>query len=90
MLEVQTLDELERMVSIAELQAATIEAACHPDDAVLRATEQLQRKIVNSLDAHLPQKRSPVVAHLFALKLRLGAALDQMRRVRKWRTPAFH
>jgi uncharacterized protein YhaN len=86
MLEVQTLDELERMVTIAELQAATIEAACHPDDAVMRATEQLERKVANSLDEHLPQKRS----HLFALKVRLGAALDRMRQVRNWRTPAFH
>jgi hypothetical protein len=90
MLEVQTLDELERMVTIAELQAATIEAACHPDDAVMRATQQLERKVANSLDEHLPQKRSPVVAHLFALKVRLGAALDRMRQVRNWRTPAFH
>jgi hypothetical protein len=86
MLEVQTMDELERMVSIAELQAGTVEAAFHPDDDLLAATEKLERRIGYSLDEHQPHTRSPFVPHLFALKVRLGSALDRMREVKRWRT----
>jgi hypothetical protein len=89
MLEVQTLDELERMVAIAELQAGTIEAAFHSDDMVLAATEKLERNIANSLDEHGPQTRSPFVPHLFALKVRLGAVLARLRDVQKWQATAL-
>jgi hypothetical protein len=88
MLEVQTIDELERMVAIAELQASTVEAAFHPDDDLIAATEKLERKIGFSLDEHQTYTRSPVVPHLFALKVRLGAALERMREVKKWRAAA--
>jgi hypothetical protein len=87
MLEIQALDELERMVAIVELQAATIEAAFHSDGAVLAASERLERKITNSLDEHRPP--APFVPHLFALKVRLGAARERMLEVQKWQSPAF-
>ena len=86
MLEVQTIDELERMVTIVELQANTVEAAFHPDDDLLAATETLKRRIGHSLDEHQPHARSAVVPHLLALKVRLEAALDRMRRVKQSRS----
>jgi hypothetical protein len=86
MLEVQTIDELERMVTIAELQARTVEAAFHPDADLLAATETLERRIGHSLIEHQPHTRSPLVPHLFALKVRLEAALYRMREVKRWRT----
>lgn len=81
MIEIQTLDELERKVRIAELQAQTIEVAFHSDLETVRATERLAALISSSLDEHRPEKRSTAVAPLFALKVRIGAALNRMRSV---------
>jgi hypothetical protein len=81
MLEVETVDELERLVTIAELEAETVEAAFYPDPAVLASAEKLERTIINILEAQCARPLSSVVPRLFAYKIRLGAALDQMREV---------
>jgi hypothetical protein len=86
MLQIQTIDELERMVAIAELQAQTIEAAFHPDQAVLASTERLERMVINILGEQLSRSQSPVVSQLFGWKVRLRAALDQMRGVSRARS----
>jgi hypothetical protein len=85
MLEIQAIDELERMVTIAELQALTIEAAFHPDEVVLASTERLERTIGNSLAEHQPHTRSAFIPHLFALKVRIGHAVERMRKVTRQR-----
>jgi hypothetical protein len=91
MIQMHTIDELERSVAIAELRANTIELAFHIDDEALISTERLAVTIGNSLQEHLPLKHSPVVPHLIALKVRVGATLDRLREIQRQRVQGmFH
>jgi hypothetical protein len=85
MLQIQTLDELERRVAVAELQAQTIVAAFHPDQAVLVSTEKLERMVINILNEQQSRPLSPMLSQLFAWKVRLRSALDRMRSVSRAR-----
>jgi hypothetical protein len=78
MIPLQTLDQLERDVTIAELKADTIEGAFHVDDGAVASTEKLASVIGRCLEDVLPSTRSSAVAQLFALKVRVSAALDRM------------
>ncbi|HEY9012232.1 MAG TPA: hypothetical protein VIN06_14555 [Devosia sp.] len=75
------LDELERQVDIAELQADTMEVAFHPDDATLATTKIVANKISNRLHESAPDSRSPKIARLFALRVRVQEVLRRMRSV---------
>jgi hypothetical protein len=91
MIQIQTIDELERKVAIAELKANTIELAFHVDDETLASTERLAVAISDSLQEHLPATRSPVVPHLIALKVRVGATLGRIREIQRQRKQVvFH
>ena len=88
MVQSQSLAQLEHKVGVAELQARTMAAAGRVDPDVLLRTETLALDINRSLIENTPESHSLAVPLLFSLRVRLSAALEEMRQAANYRKAA--